>query len=301
MKHVMKNEYLQSDTFTAIHTSDVKYALRMYPNGDKPENRGRSKIGLYLIIGNEKKVVAEYTISIKSANWNYRFDFTFDKCEGYGISCCSVDELFDSSKKFIVDGKFIVRVEGILMVEIPGSKWKPLKNSCELWNSDLKDFTIVVDKKEIKAHKCVLECQSSLFASMFKSPSKETTENKIEITDFSFETVDKAVKLCYDHNLVPDVTVHECFLLIKFAEKYKMTKLQKNLQDQLGDKITVENVCEIANFAITSKSSKLEKECLDGIIAWMTIKKYVPGMSRLDPDFLDTVFVNFSCHFSVTI
>uniref|UniRef100_A0A914PYV1 BTB domain-containing protein n=1 Tax=Panagrolaimus davidi TaxID=227884 RepID=A0A914PYV1_9BILA len=167
----------------------------------------------------------------------------------------------------------------------------------------LKTLPLLLMEKKLKqVHKCVLAGHSPVFTAMFKSSAmKEAIENKVEISDFTFDIVEKVMKICYNYNSVTDEPLDECFMLLKFADKYNITFLEDNLEVHLCDKIAVSTVSEIAKYAIADNVSKVRKKCIDFLVICLSKKEYVPEMSSLDKDFLDTVFTTFSCRKSQTL
>uniref|UniRef100_A0A914Z0X6 BTB domain-containing protein n=1 Tax=Panagrolaimus superbus TaxID=310955 RepID=A0A914Z0X6_9BILA len=127
-----------------------------------------------------------------------------------------------------------IKIEGVLVVE----KEMPKKGETfgdnrdalglGLWNQEEnKDITITADGKEVTAHKLVLAARSPVFAAMFESGMKETKENKVEIKDFSHDLVAAAIKLCYHHSLVTDITLNNKMALLQFFDKYDIQPLKR--------------------------------------------------------------------------
>ena len=60
---------------------------------------------------------------------------------------------------------------------------------------------------------------------MFESGLKESIENKMEVIDFSFETVELALRLIYDGEF-PTLNLTQKLDVLKFFDKYAILELE---------------------------------------------------------------------------
>uniref|UniRef100_A0AC35F6S5 BTB domain-containing protein n=1 Tax=Panagrolaimus sp. PS1159 TaxID=55785 RepID=A0AC35F6S5_9BILA len=259
---LLKKESVKSEKFNASKMSGVKYNLAAEMDDEDP-----SKVMIFLELDYHliKKIVGNCAFAVKSATYESTHKgCDFSGSSGWGGQLCKMDELFEPEKKFFVDGYMVVELEGTLKPE-GGIKRKAgkLASLCQLlWErEDDKDVTIVAGQKEIKAHKWILCDRSPVFkAAMESSGFKEALENKIAITDFSFEAVKLALEYFYERDIKELINEKNASELIHFADKYNVAPLHDMIQNVLIGKLSDANVCEFANISTTSNAHKL-REC----------------------------------------
>uniref|UniRef100_A0A914QF21 BTB domain-containing protein n=1 Tax=Panagrolaimus davidi TaxID=227884 RepID=A0A914QF21_9BILA len=293
---------LYSDDYEAFNIPGVEYGISLYPNYD---HVGESRFIFFVSLSNPIKIDANIKIEIKSAN--YIFEKNFVVFEGDYTEyekLCTTEELFDTEKCFIVDGKMIIKIDGFFTIEKEAEDDTLLQ--CDnfdislclaLWKQETKDFVIAAEGKEIVVHKWVLALRSPIFARMFESGMKEAEENKVIITDFSFIVVEKAIKLCYHQSLVPHSTLEEKMKFLQFFNKYDIQPLKNNLETYLITVLNELTVCRLTNAALLSNATKLETKCTE-FLKDSIKKKPISDFDILDKDFALNLFKGTFCHMS---
>uniref|UniRef100_A0A914R2G0 BTB domain-containing protein n=1 Tax=Panagrolaimus davidi TaxID=227884 RepID=A0A914R2G0_9BILA len=283
---------------TIVSSNGILFHVAVAPNGFKEENLGQTCFIFRVISGTENRVQINFTVSFGSAEFTKNGSAKFTKkasyifapgvFDDYPILICSTQELFNPRN--ISDLGILINVSGTLNIvkDAPFNlRLNPQINiGKKLWNRENdKDFTVIVGKDEIKGHKCVLGAQSPVFDRMFETKMKEGIENRVEITDFPYNIVEAGIKLCYDKTLATLTSMNDACLLLQFYDKYDIQDLKACIEAQLIQKLSLPNVCELANVSIITNSSKLKEKSREFLVNCISNDIYVPNFDCLDDDF----------------
>uniref|UniRef100_A0AC34FX03 BTB domain-containing protein n=1 Tax=Panagrolaimus sp. ES5 TaxID=591445 RepID=A0AC34FX03_9BILA len=293
-----------SETVDADGLPGVTYEIVISCN-----SKNEIKLRLYIELLEKLNINVSCKFLITSAN--KLCDDTVDEAKDdknhvYCSRVATIEELFDPANSFFVNDYLTVTMEAIISVqkEVINANSNDQQPKCcklgsKLWESDDKDFVIVVEGKEIELHKNVLSAESPVFKRMIQSGMQESKENKVTIIDFDFKTVESAVKYCYgfeDSNLW---TIEKAANLLQFSDKYDMKELKTFVENLLPSQITVMNVCKIANASILSNSIKLRQKCFEFMLECTQKKRFITDLELLDKDFMVELMKASLSHFTM--
>lgn len=120
------------------------------------------------------------------------------------------------------------------------------------------DFTFIVGKEKIKAHKAILTARSNHFANMFDSGMRECAENEVEIHDAEPLEFKEFLKFLYSGSSpknLPEIATS----LMPLADRYGAIELKDMCVEAIRCSLSNENVVDVLLLADLHDSPDLMK------------------------------------------
>ncbi|CAG2120672.1 unnamed protein product, partial [Medioppia subpectinata] len=127
------------------------------------------------------------------------------------------------------------------------------------------DVKIVVEGRELRAHKAILSARSPVFNAMLTSDMRECRENAIEIPDIRPDVMEELLTFIYSGK-APNLSKVSKELL-SAADKYELPHLSELCEKHLMSSLSVESAPEILVLSHLHKASKLKSVTVEFIIA----------------------------------
>lgn len=180
-----------------------------------------------------------------------------------------------ADKKYLnQDGKLILRCEFFFSYKDDGhhseTNYSPRTFETRQKNSELGtcfeniyssrkfcDVKLKAGGKTFPYYKLVLCARSSVFSSMFEIDMTEKNSNVVEIEDVDPETLQRMLTYMHSDVLQEDLSAEDACSLYRAADKYDLESLKKWCSVLLGTTVSVQNVCDLLDFADAHQDSSL--------------------------------------------
>lgn len=157
------------------------------------------------------------------------------------------------------------------------------KNFSEfLKNDELSDVLLVVDNKEIPAHKILLVNKSPVFKAMFSH--EELVENQLNVVaidDIDVDVLEEMLHFIYDEHTFKIVTEGFAEKLLIAGDRYEITDLVETCEKYLSDKLSVDNVIRVLSLAFTCNANNLKTKALNFLSVNAKEVQHTPDFVRI--------------------
>ena len=244
--------------------SSVSLHLRLV---SKPDDNSRASVEMAIYAKGKQEYIKESESEKLESNKELGFSDFIGR-----------DKLFTSYYGYLVDNSLTIycKVTVFLFANVThttGSRYSVAVPECDvsthfgslLSSEEFSDVTLVVGRKELKAHRLVLSARSPVFKTMFQVNMREKSTNRVEITDIELPVVQEMLTFIYTGNS-PKLNLKDMASKLLFAaDKYQLGHLKLMCQEALSHKLTVENVSQTLALAEMHNATQLKAVCRDFI------------------------------------
>ncbi|XP_065205304.1 speckle-type POZ protein B-like isoform X15 [Planococcus citri] len=299
-----KGEPLYSHVFSSVTNNQVKWYLRLNPNG---ETDAKDSISLFLYLSQHssieknEKIFAEITFCVVNNGGQEEFCKTltiniFPDVKNWGLGeFIKKDATFEN--KILSNNTLTIRCKVKFSdmndniaedhqcdcnIEVP--ECNLYENLASLFeNQEFTDVVLSVNGKDFPAHKNILAARSPVFRAMFTHSTKEKELNRVEIEDISEQVVDEMLKYIY---------TGKCLNLKKFAEgllaaadKYDLYQLKAMCAKSLFEGLSVENAASVLALADMHGVKELKNKVIKFIVSNPTEVMGTEGWKNIRSNF----------------
>ena len=208
---------------------------------------------------------------------------------GYSTDCSTEAVSFDLHK-YVFNDSLTIKVDATILCHSDPVETQE-ETACKVPMDDIRkelhslyqdkifaDVTIRCKKKEFMAHKVILASQSPVFKRMFASDMKESRSNVVTIDDISPAVMFDLLAYIYSGTAPHLSTLAK--QLLEAANKYQISRLTVICENELKEKLNVQNVVETLLWA-NLLSEELKAACLRFIHLHSTEVKSSDGWKHL--------------------
>ena len=139
-----------------------------------------------------------------------------------------------------------------------------------LSSGESSDVTLVIGRKELKAHKFVLSTRSPVFKTMFQVDMKEKLTNRVKIEDVELPVFQEMLTFMYTGKS-PNLKSMTSELLFA-ADKYQLDRLKLMCEEELCSKLNATNASQTLELADRHNATQLKEFCRDFIYQQEVVK-----------------------------
>jgi len=129
------------------------------------------------------------------------------------------------------------------------------------------DFSFVIGKEKIPAHKAILVTRVPYFDKMLASGMVESQTNSISIKDSDAASFRDVLRYIYCAKL-PEKLEEKSFQILPLADKYDLQSLKDACIHCMDVCLTKDNVCDTLIIADLYRCDALKKKCLKSLNEW---------------------------------
>uniref|UniRef100_A0A6V7HZT4 BTB domain-containing protein n=1 Tax=Bracon brevicornis TaxID=1563983 RepID=A0A6V7HZT4_9HYME len=261
---------VNSPIFYSDESNGTQWALKLYCNGEVPDNANHIVIIIGLLTSPHKEV--EFTSEISAINpTNGTKLCSFKNTGTLSVNewCCITKDflprkaVLEQNENYLCNDTVTIHFELEIYNDFTVSRSiNPLETELMplveeyalpkelmtlLNNSDFADVTFIVDKQRIRAHKPILIARNLVFKAMFENESMlESQTGEVEIKDLSSAVLKEMLLYMYTDEIEDRSVAME---LLAAAQKYQMEGLKAKCSVIIMEDLKPENAAHSLYFA----------------------------------------------------